>query len=458
MKKKEFDDELVNLLGDRCSFYNSININYAKGEDIYDPIMPKAVVFPNTNEEISKIIKLCNLHNVPIVPYGAGSSLEGNVLAIKGGITLSLEKMNKILELNLYDYDIRVQSGLKRLALNSFLKDKGMFFPIDPGANATIGGMSSTSAGGTMSLMYGTMKSVVMGLTVILPSGEIIKTGTRAKKNVAGYNLTNLFVGSEGTLGIISEIQLKVFNIPKSITVFKCQFIDLDSAINTAQKIMSNRIPIAKIELLNTDQINASIRYSKLKNFDSLPTLMCELHENNKNDKQHLKNIEEIIYKNNGINFEYATDPEEINMLWKARAEVYHNAKSLKPNGRVYTSDMCLPLSNLAECIRFAEETSKKLNIFAPIVSHLGDGNFHTNIAYDPNDREIFAKIKNYIDNLADKAISLGGTISGEHGIGLNKKTQFLKQHPDNINLIKLIKKSFDINNICNPGKIIDLN
>ena len=458
MKNSLLQNELINILGERCSFSESTRLNYSRGEDVYDPSMPGAVVFPNSNQEISSIIKICNEHKTPIVPFGTGTSLEGSVLGYNEGVTISLENMNKILEVNEQDFDCRVQAYVTREELNEFLKDKGVFFPIDPGANASIGGMTSTSASGTMAVRYGTMKTVVSGLTVILASGEIINTGTRTKKSSAGYNLTNLFIGTEGTLGIISEIHLRLSPIPENISCAVCQFSDLESAVLTAQEIIQYGIPIARIEMLNEDQMDISIKYSNLKDVEAVPTLFFEFHGSELSNKENIKIVEEISNENNGSSFKWAKDLEERNKLWRARWDVYYSVKALINNGRVYSTDVCLPISKITECVNFAEEQTKKFGLRAPMVGHLGDGNFHVLLPYDPAQKETYKMIRDFSDLLIKKTLELNGTVTGEHGIGLHKKSYLLKEHGDNIPLMKLIKRSIDQNNIMNPGKIFDLN
>ena len=308
---------------------------------IYDPVLPQCVVFPESNKEISEIVKICDKYKTPIVPFGTATSLEGNVLGNSDGISLSLEKMDNILEINESDFDCRVQAFVTREKLNETLKDKGVFFPIDPGANASLGGMTATSASGTMAVKYGTMKTVVTGLTVVLASGKIIQTGTRTKKSSAGYNLTNLFVGSEGTLGIITEICLRLSPIPESIMSAVCQFPDLESAVLTSQEIIQYGVPIARIEMLNKDQMDISIKYSDLKNLEIKPTLFFEFHGSEVSNKEHIGLVEQISENNGGSKFKWARTTEDRNKLWKARHEVYYSVKSQKNNIRVYTTDIC---------------------------------------------------------------------------------------------------------------------
>ncbi len=449
--------ELKKIFNGRFSTSESTRANYARGEDTYDPVLSKAVVFPETNEEVSKILSLCNEHKIPVVPFGTGTSLEGNVVGNDKGITISLEKMNKILSVNAEDFDCRVQACVTKEQLNEYLREDGVFFPIDPGANAAIGGMASTSASGTMAVKYGTMKTVITGLTVVLPGGEIVKTGSRTKKTSAGYNLTNLFIGSEGTLGIITEIQLRLSPIPESIMSAVCHFPSLESAVQTAQQVIQYGVPIARIEMLNKEQMEISINYSKLKDIEAVPTLFFEFHGSEASNQENIKIVEEISKDNNGSSFKWAKDLEERNKLWKARWDVYYSVKALINNGRVYSTDVCLPISNITECVNFAEEETKKLGLRAPMVGHLGDGNFHVILPYDPKEEGIYNKIRDFSDLLIKKTLELNGTITGEHGVGLHKKAYLLQEHGDCIPLMKTIKKSIDQNNIMNPGKIFDL-
>ncbi len=456
MKNESLQNELNLLLGNRFSISPSVRNNYAGGEDVFDRIQSQAVVFPQNNEEISAIIKVCNNYKTPIVTFGTGTSLEGNVLGNENGITLSLEKMNKILSVNEDDFDCRVQAYVTRKQLNEELKSKGVFFPIDPGANASLGGMTATSASGTMAVRYGTMRNVVNGLTVILANGDIIKTGSRSKKTAAGYNLTNLFVGSEGTLGVISEIQLRLNPIPDSIMSAICQFDDLESAVLTAQQVIQYGISIARIEMLNKDQMDISIKYSNLKNLAVKPTLFFEFHGSENSNKESIKIVESISSENNGSRFKWAKTTEERNKLWQARHDVYYSVKAEKSNIKVYTTDICVPISNLVEAIQFAENEITNYGLRAPMVGHVGDGNFHVAIQYDPKDKDSYKIIRNFSDKLIQKALDLEGTITGEHGIGIHKKEYLIKQHGDNLPYMKLIKQSLDPNNIMNPGKIFD--
>ncbi len=455
---QQVETELKNLLNSRYSTSESTRNNYARGEDTYDPILSKAVVFPETNEEVSKILKLCNEHKIPVTPFGTGTSLEGNVVGNEKGITICLEKMNKILSVNAEDFDCRVQACVTKEQLNEHLREDGVFFPIDPGANAALGGMASTSASGTMAVKYGTMKTVISGLTVVLPNGDIINTGGRTKKTSAGYNLTNLFIGSEGTLGIITEVHLRLSPIPESIMSAVCHFPSLEDAVMTAQQVIQYGVPIARIEMLNADQMGISINYSKLKDIEAVPTLFFEFHGSESSNKENIEIVEELSKDNKGSSFKWAKDLEDRNKLWQARWDVYYSVKALNDNGRVYSTDVCVPISKITECVKFAEEKAKEFGVRAPMVGHMGDGNFHVVLPYDPAKKEMYKQLRAFNSSLIRKALELEGTITGEHGVGLHKKEYLLEQHPDSIPVMKSIKRTMDPNNIMNPGKIFDLN
>ena len=455
---EQVQQELKKILNGRFSLSESTRANYARGEDSYEPVLSQAVAFPETNEEVSKILKLCNEHKVPVVPFGTGTSLEGHVVGNENGITISLEKMNKVLSVNGNDFDCRVQANVTRKQLNEYLREDGIFFPIDPGADAALGGMAATSASGTMAVKYGTMRTVVSGLTVVLANGDIVKTGTRAKKSSAGYNLTNLFIGSEGTLGIITEVHLRLSPIPESIMSAVCHFPDLESAVLTAQEVIQYGVPIARIEMLNKDQMEISIKYSKLENVEPLPTLFFEFHGSESSNKESIKIVEELSKNNGGNDFKWAESIEDRNKLWKARHEIYYAVKAQGTNVKIYATDVCVPISNLVECIKFSEKEIQQHGLKAPMVGHVGDGNFHVTVIYDPAKKGEYEIIRNFSDKLIDKALELEGTITGEHGIGLQKKDYLLKEHPDSLPLMKSIKRSLDVNNIMNPGKVFDLN
>ena len=427
---EQIQKELKSIFNGRFSMSESTRANYARGEDTYDPILSQAVVFPETNDEVSKILKLCNEHKIPVVPFGTGTSLEGNVVGNENGITISLEKMNKVLSVNAADFDCRVQANVTRKQLNEYLREDGVFFPIDPGADAALGGMASTSASGTMAVKYGTMRTVVSGLTVVLANGDIVKTGGRAKKSSAGYNLTNLFIGSEGTLGIITEVQLRLSPIPENIMSAVCYFPDLDSAVLTSQEVIQYGLNVARIEMLNKDQMEISIKYSKLENVKASPTLFFEFHGSETSNKETIKLVEELSKNNGGSDFKWAESIEERNKLWKARHDVYYSVKALGNNMKVYSTDICVPISKLVECVSWAEKHVKENGLIAPMVGHVGDGNFHSIILYDPKDEEKQKLIRDYSDKLIQKALELEGTINRRTWYWFTKKTLFIKTTP----------------------------
>jgi D-lactate dehydrogenase (cytochrome) len=435
--------EIKKIFNGRFSTSESTRANYARGEDTYDPVLSQGVVFPETNEEVSKILKLCNENKIPVVPFGTGTSLEGNVVGNEKGITICLEKMNKILSVNIEDFDCRVQACVTREQLNDYLREDGVFFPIDPGANAALGGMAATSASGTMAVKYGTMKTVISGLTVVLPNGDIINTGSRTKKTSAGYNLTNLFIGSEGTLGIITEVQLRLSPVPESIMAAVCHFPSLENAVQTAQQVIQYGVPIARIEMLNKEQMGISINYSKLKDVEEVPTLFFEFHGSELSNNENIKIVEEISNSNHGSSFKWAKDLEERNKLWRARWDVYYSVKALINNGRVYSTDICVPISNITECVNFAEEQAKKFGLRAPMVGHLGDGNFHVILPYDPEKKDMYKKIREFNDLLIKKGLELNGTITGEHGVGLHKKKILIRRAPRQHSINEINKKKY---------------
>ena len=383
--------------------------------------------------------------------------MEGHILPINGGISIDLSNMKKILEVNQNDLDCRVEAGVSRVILNEHIKNDGLFFPIDPGASeASLGGMTATGASGTNAVRYGTMKTNVLGLTIVTANGKIIRTGGRAKKSSAGYDLTKLFIGSEGTLGIITEIQLRLYGIPEYISSAVCHFDTLEGAVRTSMEIIQYGLPVARIELIDEVQMKASIKYSKLQNIEPKPTLFIEFHGTKQSTEEQAKIAEEISNNYSGQNFKWAQKTEERNLLWKARHDAYYAALSIAPNKRAMSTDVCVPISKLVECILESQKDLKENNIVAPLVGHVGDGNFHLIMLCDPNDKNEMAKLKKINDKLVKRAISMGGTCTGEHGIGLGKKEYLKLEQPTNISLMQSIKKTFDPYNILNPGKIVD--
>ena len=443
--------------GDRAVVNASVREQHGHGEGMTDTALPDVVVFPHSNEEIASIVRQCNRARIPVIAFGVGTSLEGHVAAIHGGVCLDLTQMNRVLEVNAEDLDCRVQAGVTREQLNAELKGTGLFFPIDPGANATIGGMTSTRASGTNAVRYGTMRENVLGLTVVTADGTIVRTGGRARKSSAGYDLTRLFVGSEGTLGIITEIQLRLYGVPEAISAAVCQFPDLKSAVDTVIVAMQVGIPVARIELLDEVQMDACIKYSKLVEYEAKPTLFFEFHGTEASVKEQAESMQAIAADHGGSAFEWATRPEDRSRLWKARHNAYYAALALEPGKQAFATDACVPISRLTECVLETRADVETTGLTAPIVGHVGDGNFHLVVLFDPNSPQDRAKAEALAQRASMRAIAMGGTCTGEHGIGMHKLDALVKEHGDAVELMKTLKRALDPMNILNPGKTVPL-
>lgn len=413
-------------------------------------LAPDAVIYPLTTEEVSEIVKCCEPLKVPIIPYGVGSSLEQHVAAPKGGISIDFSRMTEILEVNTEDMDVRVQAGVTREQLNHFIRDTGLFFPIDPGANATLGGMSATRASGTNAVRYGTMKSNVIGLTVVTPQGEVIKTGGRARKSAAGYDLTSVYVGSEGTLGVITEVAVKLSPTPEKIAAAVVSFASLKDAVTTVIELLQCAVPIARVELLDQVQMKAIKAHSKL-DYPELPTLFLEFHGGPASVKEQIETVEEIANGNLGKSFSWAEQPEDRSKLWAARHEAFYANRGLQPGACMITTDVCVPISKLPECLLETREDLDSTGLIAPIIGHVGDGNFHVMMLFEESQREIANQAN---ERLVERALSLEGTCTGEHGIGIGKRHFLLKEHGESVKEMQKIKSIFDPHNIMNPGKI----
>lgn len=450
------EDALRALLGKRLTTAPAVREQHGKSEGHHTTQPPDAVCFANSTEEVSEIVRLCAENDVPIIPYGTGTSLEGHVQAVRGGVSIALTPMNKILVVNVEDSDCRVQAGVTRKQLNTHLRDTGLFFPIDPGADASIGGMSATRASGTNAVRYGTMRENVLGLTVVLPDGRIIKTGGRTKKSAAGYDLTRLYIGSEGTLGVITEVQLRLFGIPQNTSVAVCQYPNLEAALNTVISTIQNCIPVARIELLDEVQMDACIKYSRLKGFSASPTLFFEFHGTEKSVVEQAEMVGMISRDLGGKAFQWAIKSEERNQLWQARHDAYYAGLALQPGKKALTTDACVPISRLADCMIETRADIKKYKLTVPIVSHAGDGNFHLIILYDPNDEDEIARAHAINERLIRRTLAMGGTCSGEHGVGLGKMPYLLDEHGESLTIMRTLKHALDPNNIMNPGKMID--
>jgi D-lactate dehydrogenase (cytochrome) len=451
----ELIENLRRDFGDRTVTTDAVREHHSHGEGMKDSHLPDAVVFPETNEEVAGIVRLCNLARVPVIAYGTGTSLEGHVAAIHGGVCIDLSRMNKILEVSPDDLDCRVQAGVTRMQLNREIKSSGVFFPIDPGADASLGGMCATRASGTNAVRYGTMRENVLGLTVITPDGKIIRTGTRAKKSSAGYDLTRLYVGSEGTLGIITEIQLKLYGVPECTAAAVSQFPDLASACNTVIQTIQLGIPVSRIELLDAVQMRACIAYSKLTGYEEKPTIFFEFHGSQSYVKEQAEQVEAISSELGGSAYRWVTAQEERTALWTARHNGYYAALALKPGYEAFATDACVPISKLADCLLECKAVADDLGLTCPILSHAGDGNFHFTVLFDPNDKASRARADTLTTRVSAIALKHSGTCTGEHGVGIHKLKALEAEHGDAVEVMQQIKRALDPNNIMNPGKTV---
>ena len=453
--------ELVTRLsgdfGERAVTTHAVREHHSHGEGLADAALPDVVVFPHSNEEVASIVRLCHLARVPVIAFGVGTSLEGHVAALYGGVCVDLSQMNRVLEVNGEDLDCRVQAGVTREQLNAELKGTGLFFPIDPGANATIGGMAATRASGTNAVRYGTMRENVLGLTVVTADGRIVKTGGRARKSSAGYDLTRLFVGAEGTLGVITEIQLRLYGVPEAIQAAVCQFPDLASAVNTVIIAMQTGISVARIELLDEVQMEASIRYSKLEGFAAKPTLFFEFHGSEAGVREQSAAMQAASDEFGGSAYQWATKTEDRTRLWKARHDAYYAALAFKPGMTSFATDACVPISRLADCILETKVDVGKSGLTAPILGHVGDGNFHLVVLFDGADPAQRERAEALAKGVSMRAISMGGTCTGEHGIGWHKLDVLAQEHGEAVDLMRMIKRALDPRDIMNPGKTVPL-
>jgi D-lactate dehydrogenase (cytochrome) len=449
---------LAGEFGDRVTTGAAVREQHSHGEGLADAGLPDVVVFPQTNEEVAAVVRLCHAAKVPVIAFGVGTSLEGHVAALYGGVCLDLSRMNRVLEVNSDDLDCSVQAGVTREQLNAELKGTGLFFPIDPGANATIGGMSATRASGTNAVRYGTMRENVLGLTVVTADGSIVHTGGRARKSSAGYDLTRLFVGNEGTLGVITEVRLRLYGIPEAIIAAVCQFPDLASATHTVITAMQMSIPVARIELLDDVQMYACMRYSKLQGYEVKPTLFFEFHGTTASAAEQSALMQQIAQEHGGGEFRWAGAAEERSALWKARHNAYYAALALKPGFQAFATDACVPISRLADCLLETRADVEREGMTAPIVGHVGDGNFHLVLLFDPTKAAERAKAEGIAARVSLRAIAMGGTCTGEHGIGVHKLDALMVEHGDAVDLMRKIKRALDPRNILNPGKTVPLN
>lgn len=446
--------KLQALLHDRLSTVESVLAQHGRDESWHNPELPDAVAFPINTAEVSAIAKICSAHKIPMIPFGAGSSVEGALIPTMGGIVVSTLNMNQVLAVHPDNFDCVVQPGLSRKALNQYLKGTGLFFPIDPGADASIGGMTATRASGTNAMRYGTMAEVVRGLEVVLADGRIIRTGSRARKSSAGYDLTHLFIGHEGTLGLVTEITLRLSPLPESATAATCRFPSLESAVQTSVALMQAGIPVARIELLDELMVDAVNQYSKM-DMPLLPHLFFEFQGSPSRTKEDALLVQDLCQEFGGDEFQWTSSPEEMTQLWKARHNCAYACMAYRRPRKLMTTDVCVPLNNLTECILSSRADAEAQGITAPILGHVGDGNFHMVLLVDPDNADEVQRAEGVNTRLIERAIACGGTSTGEHGVGLGKRAYMQTEHGEALDVMRSIKQTLDPNNLLNPGKVL---
>lgn len=448
-------EALVAMFEDRFSTAQAMRDHHGRDESSYDPMPPDAVVFAQTTEEVAQAVKLCASHDVPIIPYGTGTSLEGHVLALCGGVTIDLSQMNQVLAVQAEDQTATVQAGVTRKQLNQEIRDTGLFFPIDPGADASLGGMAATRASGTNAVRYGTMRENVLALTVVTADGRIIKTGTRARKSSAGYDLTRLFVGSEGTLGIITEVTVRLYPQPEAVSAAVCSFPNTAAAVNTVISTIQMGVPVARVEFLDENGVRAINAYDKL-NLPEKPLLLFEFHGSDNGVREQAQTVQAIAAEQGAAGFEWATRPEDRSRLWQARHNALFAMLQTRPGARAISTDCCVPISRLAECILDTQADCEKNEMIYSIIGHVGDGNFHVVMMVDPADPADVAKAEGVNARMVARAISMDGTCTGEHGVGMHKMDFLVQEHgEDAIATMRILKHALDPRNILNPGKVI---
>jgi len=448
-------DALRHRFDQRFSQGESIRLQHGRDESVHPPELPDGVVFAESTEEVAEVVRLCAAHKTPVIPYGAGSSVEGHLLAVRGGISIDLSGMNRVLAIHAEDLDATVQAGVTRKQLNEALKGSGLFFPIDPGADASLGGMAATRASGTNAVRYGTMRENVMAMTVVLADGRIIRTGGRAKKSSAGYDLTRLFVGSEGTLGIVTELTVKLYPVPEAMSAAVCAFPSIDAAVTTVIQTIQMGIPVARIELLDALTLTAINRFSKTT-LPERPTLFFEFHGSETGVAEQAELVQQIAGELGGENFEWATRPEDRTRLWQARHDAYFACLQMKPGGRAFPTDVCVPISRLAECIAATNEDLQQVSIPIMLFGHVGDGNFHLVVLVDPENEKDMQEAEWINERVVERALAMEGTCSGEHGIGLGKKKFMVREHGEGaIDVMRALKAALDPDDLLNPGKVL---
>jgi D-lactate dehydrogenase (cytochrome) len=450
-------EALKALFGDRCSTALAVREQHGRDESSFTVPPPAAVVFAHSSAEVSQVLSLCHEHSVPVIPYGAGSSLEGHLLAVQGGISLDVSRMNQVLSLNADDLTVTVQPGVSRKQLNEEIKHSGLFFPIDPGADASIGGMCATRASGTNAVRYGTMRENVLALEVVTASGQVLRTGTRARKSSAGYDLTRLMVGSEGTLGVITEVTLRVYPLPEAISAAVCSFPSIEAAVRSTIEIIQMGIPIARVEFIDAATVTMFNQHSKLTLREE-PMLLMEFHGSPAGVQEQAELVQEIALGRGGQAFEWAASPEERTRLWTARHNAYFAAIQSRPGCRAISTDVCVPISRLADCLLESAQEAQASGLPYLLLGHVGDGNFHFGYLIDPDSADERATAEQLNEKLVRRALSMDGTCSGEHGVGMHK-IGFLQSEAGDaaIDMMRAIKRTLDPRNILNPGKIFTL-
>jgi D-lactate dehydrogenase (cytochrome) len=457
-KARELDAALLadlhQLLGDRVTTSRGVREHHGKDESYYPYAAPDAVVFPRSTEEVRDVVDICRRYHTPMIPYGVGTSLEGHILANAGGVCIDMSQMNRVLAVHAEDLDATVQAGVTRKQLNEEIRHAGLMFPVDPGADATIGGMAATRASGTNAVRYGTMRENVLSLTVVTADGRIIRTSRRPRKSAAGYDLTRLFVGSEGTLGIITEVTVRLYAVPEAMSAAVCSFKDMKGAVDTVIQTLQHGIPIARSEALCATTMKAINAYNKTA-YKEQPTLWIEFHGTEAGVAEQAQLVQEIAREHGGEDFEWATKPEDRNRLWSARHQAYFAGLQLRPGARAVSTDVCVPISRLTECIVETAKDIAKASMPIPLFGHVGDGNFHCMVLIRPDSEADLAEAKAFNERLVDRALSMEGTCTGEHGIGSGKIKSLKKEHGDAVDLMVAIKRTFDPENLMNPGKVV---
>jgi len=444
---------LTAQLSERASRAAAVLTAHGASESYHVAHAPDIVVFPQSTEEVVAVVKTCAAHAVPVIPYGAGTSLEGNASAVRGGVCIDFAQMNRLVALHAEDLDCRVQPGITRKRLNAELRDTGLFFPIDPGADASIGGMASTRGSGTMAVRYGTMRDNVLALEVVLADGRVIRTSARARKSAAGYDLTRLFVGAEGTLGVITEITLRLHPVPEAISAVVCPFESFEGAVDTAIAVSQAGIPVARIELLDEIMIRGVNQYAKLGIMEQ-PTLFFEFHGTPGAVAEQADSVSEIAHEHGALGFEVATRTEDRNRLWTARDNTLYAGTGLRPGSKAVITDVCVPVSRLAECLIATKRDIAQSGLMAPIVGHVGDGNFHALILIDPDSPDEIARAQALHHRMVLRALDLDGTSTGEHGIGTGKIEFLERELGPAVDVMRSVKQALDPAGIMNPGKI----